>query len=416
MNSIEIVGGNPLHGEISVQGSKNGVLPILAGTILIAGVTVLHNCPKIIDVEYMVQILESVGCDCKWSNHSLTVDASKVKDYHIPVTLAKEMRSSIVFLGSLLGRKKRAFIPHPGGCVIGDRPIDIHLKALQDMNVKIKEKENYLYAKVRKIKSTELILKSPSVGATENIILASVLSKGTTYIKNAAKEPEIVELCNFLNQAGADISGAGSEIILIKGVPKLQDVEYEITSDRIVAGTYILAATATRGNIVLKNAPIKQLDYLIKIMEDVGAVIEINGNDLHIHAEEAKNAVTYIKTEPYPGFPTDLQSQMLVTLSIAEGTSVIEETIFEQRFRIVDELIKMGADIKIEDKKVIINGVGNLTGNTVTARELRGGAALVLAGLIAKGETKVVNAHFIARGYEDICGDLKSLGADIKYN
>ncbi len=415
MNSIEIIGGNTLHGEISIQGSKNGVLPILAGSILIAGVTVLYNCPKIIDVEYMIQILEKIGCRCIWSDHTLTINATRVREFHIPIEYAKEMRSSVIFMGSLLGRKKKALLPHPGGCVIGDRPINIHLDSFRKMHVKIKEKDNYLFAKVKNIKSTELFLDSSSVGATENIILASVLSKGSTLIHNAAKEPEIMELCNFLNKAGANITGAGSKDIEITGVKRLHNVTYHIMADRIVAGTYLLAAAATRGDVLIKNAPVGQLEALIEQLKSLGALIEISDKGLRIRAQEADRKIPYLKTEPFPGFPTDLQSPMLVALALAKGNSVIEETIFEQRYRIVEELVQMGADISIKGNKAYITGVTQLKGNTVRAKELRGGAALVIAGLAAAGKTTILNAHFIARGYEDICLDLRRLGADIRY-
>ncbi|WP_099468538.1 UDP-N-acetylglucosamine 1-carboxyvinyltransferase [Konateibacter massiliensis] len=416
MNSIKISGGKPLCGEVVVQGSKNAALPMIAAAVLCDGVTVLHNCPQIIDVNYMAEILKTIGCKVVWEGHSLIIDATYVNSYEIPTELADKMRSSILVSGALLGRLNHARIPYPGGCVIGKRPIDLHLEAFKQMNIGIFEEEDGLTAYTEQIVGNTIELPIASVGATENIMLAGVRAKGTTIIKNAAREPEVEELGRFLNKMGGDIKGAGTNKITISGVEALHGTQVDITPDRIAAGTYILAAVGTRGSIMLKNAPINQLEALLSVVEEMGASYMVREDCLWIDGTNANNFVAHIKTEVYPGFPTDLQSQLLSVLTMAEGVSLVSESIFEARFKTVEWLQKMGADIILNNNHARITGVAFLHGEDVEAQELRGGAALIIAGLMAKGSTNISNAHYIQRGYEDICKDLAMLGADIYYD
>ena len=413
MEGIEIYGGDPLSGEVRIQGSKNAALPILAAVILHRGITKLHNCPNIRDVTYMVQILEEMGCHVTWSGHTLCVDAKEVHSAWVSPEAGKKMRSSIIFLGALLGRMKEACIPYPGGCVIGARPIDLHKKSMEQMQTSFEEKDGIVYASAPNLLGSSIPLDFPSVGATENIILAAVLAEGRTEILNAAKEPEIVELCEFLNQKGAKITGAGTACIVIEGVSELADSEYCLMSDRIVAGTYLMAVMATRGQCVLKAAPVSQLTKVLEMVQKMGAVITVKAEELSVDGRVASQPLPFAETLPYPGFPTDLQSQLMALLSVAEGESRIAERMFESRFKIAAELRRMGAGIVIAGAEARISG-GALLGTAVNAPELRGGAALVIAGLCATGKTTIADCHYIERGYEDICGDLQKLGAQIR--
>lgn len=408
-------GKNPLYGAVRIQGSKNAVLPILTGALLIPGKTVIHNCPKILDTYHMIDILKSVGCIVKRDGSDLLIDAEKIFTCEIPAASADKMRSSIIFLGAMLGRRKEAKIPYPGGCVIGKRPFDFHIDALTCMGAMIERKESILYGKTEKLHGERIDLKFPSVGATENIILAAVLADGITEIHGAAKEPEIFELCRFLNGAGAIISGAGSETIIIQGVDYLHDSEYTIVPDRIVAGTYCFAVAATRGTALLEEVPVEQMKSIVDILKRMGCTVAPGVNTLYLDAKMCNGPIPYLATDVYPGFPTDLQSPLMSVLCTADGVSQIKETIFEGRFRVAQELGKMGAVIEIEEQKARIYGSNSLHGESVSAQELRGGAALVIAGLCATGKTTISNAFYIGRGYEDICGDLKALGAKIAY-
>ncbi len=409
-------GGKPLCGEIEIQGSKNAALPILAATILIDGITILHNCPKILDIFYMVKILESLGCSVLWEGHRIQVDARPCKKICVPEEYAGKMRSSVIFLGPLLAKKKEAFLPYPGGCVIGTRPIDLHMKALSSMNIFFKEEGPWIHAKGEPILGGNIVLDFPSVGATENIVLASVLANGITRLENAAMEPEITELCCFLTKAGAKIPGIGTSVLEIQGVKELKGVEHTIEADRIVAGTYLFAALGTRGQVLLQNAPVGQMRATLEIAQKMGALLCEKDGDLFVDGKNAWERLPYIKTEIYPGFPTDLQSPLLSVLSVAKGNSIVEETIFESRFKVVEELRRLGASMEIEGRQVIIHGKERLNGCCLKAQELRGGAALVIAGLIAKGKTRIIQTQYIKRGYEDICRDLKALGANIFYS
>ncbi len=413
LDSIYIYGGNFLRGETKIQGSKNAVLPILAASLLIKGTCVIKNCPRIADVCHMQNLLQELGCFVSWAGSTVTVNAFHVNDSRMNGESVTRMRSSIMLLGAVLGRLGEVTMAYPGGCVIGRRPIDIHLSALRDMGVEIKEQEQFFTAKSKRLLGAELELPFPSVGATENVILAAVTAEGTTVLKNAAREPEIEALCGFLKEAGADIAGVGSGRLTIKGVKTLHETKFTVPSDRIVAGTYLTAALAAGGSIFLENAPAQQMGALLAVAEEMGGCVTVNGEGIGLDVIHRLNAVPYLKTEVHPGFPTDLQSPLMAALCFAKGQSIIEEDIFENRFRIVGDLQRMGAEIKTVKNKAYINGVEMLKGTDVEAEELRGGAALVIAGLAAEGKTVVKNRHFIERGYENICKDLRNLGADI---
>ncbi|MFA9375149.1 MAG: UDP-N-acetylglucosamine 1-carboxyvinyltransferase [Lachnotalea sp.] len=416
MNSIKISGGKPLSGEVVVQGSKNAALPMIAAAVLCNGITILHNCPHIADVYNMVTIVQTIGGKVVWEQDSLIIDSTHINSYEIPMELADKMRSSILMSGALLGRLKHVIIPYPGGCVIGERPIDLHLEAFKQMNIGIYEGANGITANTLEIKGNRIVLSIPSVGATENIMLAGVCAVGTTIIENAAREPEVIELGKFLNKMGGDVRGLGTNRININGVTNLHGTQFEVVSDRIAAGTYILAAIGTRGKIELENAPIGHLKALLSVVNEIGGKYMYVDEQLIIDGTAASSAVATISTSVYPGFPTDLQSQLLSVLTVSDGVSIINETIFEARFKTVEWLRKMGADIILCDNKAIVTGVDCLYGTQVKAEELRGGAALIIAGLIAKGTTKILNVHYIERGYQNICKDLAMLGADISYD
>lgn len=415
MDAISICGGNTLCGEVKIQGSKNGTLPLLAASVLIKGKTVLENCPRITDVDHMIKLLEYAGCKITRNNRSVEIDASHISQTDFPKEHTGVMRSSIMLLGAMLGRTGEIRTFYPGGCVIGERPIDMHMEALSQMGVEFTDSDSEVLAHAKDLHGGKVKLSFPSVGATENVILTAVLAEGVTEIEGCALEPEIVELCTFLNKAGAKIEGAGESRIRITGVKKLQEICYRIMPDRIVAGTYLLAGVMTKGIVVLNKAPVDQMQELFRVLQLMGADIVIAGDWVCINGEHACKSIQALKTSVYPGFPTDLQSAFMAALSIAEGCTIIEENIFENRFKIVSELSKMGADIHICGNRAMICGVDSLKGCTVEAMELRGGAALVLAGLAASGTTIVENKHFIDRGYEDIGRDLKALGANIRY-
>ena len=418
---IEVWGGQALCGKVWIQGSKNAALPMIAGALLHDGITVIHNCPKILDVVYMVQILREMGCQAEFEGHTLWIDAKNLDTCRVYPEYACRMRSSIVLMGSLLGRRKEAVLPYPGGCTIGERPIDLHLDALTRMGADIEENGGVLEARSNRLQGIEISLKFPSVGATENLILAAVLAEGETVIQNAAREPEIRQLCDFLEGKGARISGGGSSSIRIRGVSALHDSEYELKPDRIVTGTYLLAAAATRGRISIPRAPAEQMESFLEVLGEIGGRFWMEPQD-PAHKEEVfifegKDAclpANMVETAVYPGFPTDLQSPLMTVLAVAEGESRIRENVFENRFQPVPELVKMGAEIRTRGREAIITGVAKLEGNHVCAPDLRGGAALVIAGLCAGGRTRIENEQFIERGYEDIAEDLGSLGARIR--
>ncbi|KHO62809.1 MULTISPECIES: UDP-N-acetylglucosamine 1-carboxyvinyltransferase [Thermoanaerobacter] len=413
MGKFKINGGNRLYGELKVNGAKNSVLPILAASILNEGISVIHDCPKLKDVYSMIEILEHLGCKITFKGRDIIIDARYVKDSEIPDSLMRTMRSSIFLMGALISRNTKALMSFPGGCDIGHRPIDLHLKGLRKLGVKVEESYGYIKCEGEKVRGNEIHLDLPSVGATENIMLAGVFAEGITIIRNAAKEPEIEDLQNFLNSMGAKISGAGTNTIIIEGVKRLHDTEYTIIPDRIVAGTYLCAAVMTRGELTVVNALKEHLEPLLSKLRETGCKIQTGNDYIKIMCDKRPKAVDMIITLPYPGFPTDLQPQMASVLSVAEGTSIITETIFDNRFKYTEELIRMGADIKVEGRVAVIRGVEKLMGAKVVARDLRGGAALIIAGLGAKGTTIVEEAEHIDRGYESIEKALKSVGGDI---
>ena len=412
MESYVIHGGNRLSGKVKVDSAKNSVLPIIAATILTNEEVAIKNCPKILDVINMVKILESLGARCEFFCDDLIIDAKNIDSFTIPCTLTKELRSSIFLLGALLSRLKRAEISYPGGCDIGKRPIDIHVDALKSLGVEINEDEDKIFCRYRKNHGGKIRLKFPSVGATENVILASVFSKGKTEIHNCAKEPEIVDLMCFLNSMGAKIYGAGTSTILIEGVEKLHGTTFRPIPDRIEAGTFLIAAAITGGEVELCNCKIKNIFALVHKLCNNTCKIRIKDDIIYLQSGRSRKSFS-LTTSPYPGFPTDLQPQMTALAAVSEGESRITENLFDMRFGFADELVKMGADIKLKDNVAFIKGVKTLKGADVTARDLRGGAALVLAGLQAEGQTTLCGIRHVERGYFNFDGKLRSLGAQI---
>ncbi len=422
MDKFLINGGNKLFGSIEITTAKNAILPILAGCILCEDKIVLHKCPLYADVVNMIKILKNLGADIKYltkdaemeNNCDIIIDCSNLKSYNIPHELASVIRSSIFSLGSILGRFKKAKVAYPGGCEIGARPIDLHIKGLRALNVKLTDKHGYIYCEGKDMKGGIVNLDFPSVGATENIILAAVLTKGETKIINAAKEPEIIDLIKFLNSMGAKITGAGTSVITINGVEKLNGCEYTPIPDRIIAGTYLVATLITGGKIDIHNFRPDHNQALLEKLKQTNNKWKIKNDILTVKCDGKNKAISKIETSPYPGFPTDMQAQILALQTKSKGTSIIIENLFETRYKHVPELIKMGANITCKDRTAIITGVEKLYGASVNATDLRGGVGLVLAGLCAEGYTTIENVHHIDRGYYKIEEDLKSLGADIE--
>lgn len=410
--SYIISGGNRLEGESYVSGSKNASLPILAATVLNNGITKLYNVPNIHDTKVMIEILRNLGCKVKRVRDKIVVDARGIKKYEIPEELMRKMRSSVILAGALIGRFKKSTFSCPGGCDIGARPIDLHLKAFENLGINISKNTGYIHCTCDTIIGNKIHLDFPSVGATENAMLASVLGRGTTVISNAAMEPEIVDLQNFLNKMGAKITGAGTNEITIQGVQKLKDIGYQVMPDRIEAGTLLCAVATTGGNITLKKVNPEHLTPVLEKLKECGCKIQLEKETVILEAPKKLKAVD-IKTMPYPGFPTDMQSILVSILCTAKGTSIVTENIFENRYKYTNELKRMGAKITIEGRTAIIKGVRRLTKGVVEATDLRGGAALVLASLTANGKTKVTNIEYILRGYENLDEKLNSLGAKI---
>ncbi|MBR5826320.1 MAG: UDP-N-acetylglucosamine 1-carboxyvinyltransferase [Clostridia bacterium] len=414
MQSIIIEGGRQLCGEIDVQGSKNSALPILAATVLIDGISVIRNCPLLSDVDAAVSILRYLGCRVVRSNHTVTVDSRGVSGYRIPEFLMREMRSSIVFLGSVLGRTGKAMLTSPGGCEIGLRPIDLHLTSLRKLGAEIEEVSGEIVCSMPRRNTDRVIsLSFPSVGATENIILASALSSGRTVIHNGAREPEISDLARFLCSAGCNIEVGNDGDIIIDGASSLHGCEHSVIPDRIVALTYLCAGAAAGGELTLNNVDVRHFSSVLPILEGSGCTVKGDSKRVTLEMKKRPRAMRDIRTMPYPGFPTDAQAPFMAVASVARGTSVIVENIFESRFKHVSELARFGAKIKIEGKIAIIDGVSSLHGAKAVCPDLRGGAALVIAGLAAHGRTVITGLGHIDRGYEKIEENLRLTGADI---
>lgn len=414
MSSIRIEGNRELCGRIKVQGSKNAALPILAATILIPGTTILENCPAIKDVELMLKLLESMGCHTERNGGQLKIDASRTAQCHLKKEYIEGMRSSIILLGAMLGRFGEAHIGYPGGCVIGERPINYHLEALRALGAGIRIEEGQIIAEAEKLKGSTIHFAISSVGATENAILAAVAAEGMTILENAAIEPEITALCGFLRLAGAKIEGIGTRTLRITGSP-LHETNYFVPYDRIVAGTYLLAAAAAGGDVVVEHAPAEELKELIKCLKNMEIDLYQHDDGIEVISDRNYQALPHLVTAEYPGFATDLQPQLAAVLTCAKGNSMIEEKIFDNRFGYAAELAKMGASVRIQDRCLFIKGTSGLQGNLLEAKDLRGGAALILAGLMAEGITRIDGCGFVERGYEDIVRDLSSVGAKISY-
>ncbi len=414
MSSYIVDGGNLLRGDIKLQGCKNSVLPILAASILNRNETILHNVPNIKDVATMIKILRSLGCSVEWEGSSVIINSRNINNMKVSEDLVRQMRSSIIFMGSLVGLKKESRFAYPGGCEIGIRPIDLHLKTLRMLGANIYDDGGYIVFESSKLKSANIQLDFPSVGATENLILASVFANGVTSIGNCAKEPEIIDLQNFLNAMGARVYGAGSNTIYIEGVQKLDPVEYSIMPDRIVAGTYMCMVNACGGDVFIKGANLDTMKASYYKLLESGAKIKSYSDGVSIISDRNIKAIDCLITQPYPGFPTDMQSQFGTMLCLAKGVSIINETIFENRFNYMTQLKKMGADIRIKDRLCIISGVGEFKAANVYAQDLRGGASLVMAAICANGKSKIDNIEYIERGYEDFSTVLNNIGAKIR--
>ena len=416
MSEIVVAGGKRITGRISVQGAKNSVLPVLAGTVLCEGDCLIENCPALSDVETSFKIMRGLGCTCEKNGTAVTVNASRVTLYEIPDSLMREMRSSVVFLGAMIGRMGKARISSPGGCELGPRPIDLHLAALSQMGVTVREEHGYLDCFAEHgLHGAEIHLQFPSVGATENIMLAAATAQGVTVINHAAKEPEISDLADFLNSAGAHISGSGSDTIRIEGVKRLHGTEHTIIPDRIVAATYMACAAVTGGDLILDNIMPPHMMSIFWFFGQCGCTVAINGKTVRITAPETLCRVPTVRSLVYPGFPTDAGPIAVAVLAAAKGTSVFVENIFENRFRYIDELKRFGARIKTEGKIAVIEGVPAFSGTHCECTDLRGGAALMIAALRAEGVSQIGAIRHLERGYEDIAGNLQKLGADVKY-
>lgn len=414
MTTIDICGGRKLNGEIEVQGSKNAVLPILAATILSGKESVIHNCPRLSDVFAAFRIIESAGGKVSYSGGTAVVNTEGVNKANISDKLMSSMRSSILFAGSFLPRLHSAVISRPGGCAIGLRPVDMHLRAFRKMGAQIDDVGGLLYMSCDKLKGAVIDLPFPSVGATENIMLSAVLAEGETVITNAACEPEITELQSFLNAMGAKVFGAGSKTIRITGVEKLEKVEYNIVSDRIFAATVMCAAACCGGDVTLKNARPEHMRLMLSMLRDMACTVETEPSAVRIIASERSRGIGKIITAPYPGFPTDAQALFMAALATADGTSVFVENVFESRYKHAAELSKMGADIIVDGRIAVVSGTNYIQGTKITASDLRGGAALVVAGLCAIGDTSISGVSHIDRGYECIEETFSGLGARIK--
>ena len=414
MEKLVINGGKPLQGEVTISGAKNAALAIVAATILCDEPCILENVPEISDITICMKILQEMGAEIKLLNKNVVqFDTRGITSPRVPYEMARSMRGSTYFLGTLLGRFHEAYVAMPGGCYLGDRPIDQHLKAFRTLGAEDEVINGEVHCTADSLIGGQIYFDFNTVGGTINAILASVKAKGRTIIENAAKEPHIVDLANFLNSMGADIIGAGTDVIKIRGVDYLKGITYPIIPDQIEAGTYMVAAAATKGNVLIKNVIPKHLESITAKLRKIGATVIENDESVQVYVDGPLTK-TSIKTLPHPGFPTDMQPQISTLLTLAEGTSIVTDDIFDNRFRYVNELRRMGADISVDGKVAIIQGVGKLTGAPVVATDLRAGAALVIAGLAAEGTTEITDIHYIERGYECIDEKFRGLGGDIK--
>ena len=415
MEKLVITGGTPLRGEVTISGAKNAAVAIIPATLLINGICTINNLPNISDVKIYCEILENLGAKITWKNNNeITIDTRNITTTKAPLDLTSKFRASYYIIGALLGRKGSVTVGMPGGCKLGARPIDQHIKGFEALGATVKTTQGKIVATAKKLEANSIYMDITSVGATINIMLAAVLAEGTTIIDNAAKEPHIVDVANFLNTMGADIRGAGTDTIKVIGQKELKgNATYSVVPDQIEAGTFMVAAVASKGDILLKNCITKHLESITAKIVEVGGSVEDYGDSIRVSCNKRPTKAN-IKTLPYPGFPTDMQSQMGVLLSIADGTSVINESIWESRFQYTDELIKMGANIIANGKTAVIEGVEELIGAPVYAPDLRAAAALVVAGIIAKGKTEIYNLEYLDRGYENIEEKFRNLGAKIE--
>ena len=415
MEKLVITGGTPLKGEVIISGAKNAAVAILPATLLINGICTINNLPNISDVKIYIEILEKLGAKITWNGkNEITIDTRNITTTEAPLDLTSKFRASYYIIGAMLGRKGSVTVGMPGGCKLGARPIDQHIKGFEALGASVETTQGKIVAKAKKLNANSIYMDITSVGATINIMLAAVLAEGTTIIDNAAKEPHIVDVANFLNTMGADIRGAGTDTIKVIGKKELKgNATYSVVPDQIEAGTFMVAAVASKGDILLKNCITKHLESITAKIVEVGGRVEDYGDSIRIYCDK-RPIKANIKTLPYPGFPTDMQSQMGVLFSIADGTSIITESIWDSRFQYTDELIKMGANIIANGKTAVIEGVPELIGAPVYAPDLRAAAALVIAGIIAKGKTEIYNLEYLDRGYENIEEKFRNLGAKIE--
>ena len=413
MSQLLIRGGRPLRGEVAIQGAKNSVLPILAATLLTAGQVEVRNCPRLRDVDASVRILQSLGCQARWEGTSLLVDTAGLNGCAISDTLMREMRSSAIFLGAILARCGQAELSYPGGCELGPRPIDLHLNGLRERGAEIDDSGGLLHCRAARLQGRELVLSLPSVGATENLMLAACGAEGVTTLCHAAREPEIGDLQDFLNACGGKVSGAGTSAITIEGGRQLHGCAYTVMPDRIAAATYLCAVASAGGEGFLRGAREQHLSTVTAVLREAGCDVRRSAEGIACACRGRPKAVRPVRTAPYPGFPTDAQAVLMAALLRSRGTTVFEENIFENRYRHVDELTRMGADIRVAGRVAVVTGTEILHGTNLRCTDLRGGAALCVAALAAEGQTHVSEIGHIDRGYQDIVGDLRDLGADI---
>ena len=413
MSELRITGGRPLSGEVYIHGAKNSVLPILAATVLVPGVSVIRNCPDLSDVRASLAILEHLGCKTTRQGDAVTVDAAQISSCKVPDALMRETRSSVIFLGAILARMGCAELNLPGGCELGPRPIDLHLAAVRALGAQVEQGPDGLHCAADHLIGTEINLALPSVGATENIMLAACGAKGTTVILNAAREPEIFDLQTFLNVMGGNVRGAGSSVIVIEGGCHFHSGEHTVMGDRIVAATYLTAAAAAGGDVTVRGVDWRHLSTVTGILRQAGCSIRSDSGGVRLACDKPLQAVRPIHTAPYPGFPTDAQAPVMAALATAQGSTIFVEHIFDSRYRHVDELARMGANVRVEGRVAVVTGVKRLHGSNVKATDLRGGAALAVAALGAEGETVLTGLHHIDRGYEQLERDLCALGGRV---